>query len=120
MNRGDPINWEVRCTHEDINMALVLAIALVALRVAESGGELDCRCADGLRIKAGCFRTFILRKRIPANHPLRKIRELVREVLKELNHTFRKLYSHEGRPAISPEQLAGRSDLGPDDLLASK
>jgi transposase len=36
---------------------------------------------------------------------LRKIRELVREVLKELNHTFRRLYSHEGRPSIPPEQL---------------
>ena len=44
-------------------------------------------------------------KRIPANHPLRKIRELVREVLKELNHTFRRLYLHEGRPSIPPEQL---------------
>ena len=44
-------------------------------------------------------------KRIPANHPLREIRELVREVLKELNHTFRRLYPHEGRPSIPPEQL---------------
>ena len=44
-------------------------------------------------------------KRIPAHHPLRKIRELVREVLKELNHTFGRLYSHEGRPSIPPEQL---------------
>jgi transposase len=44
-------------------------------------------------------------KRIPANHPLRKIRELVREVLKELNHTFGRLHSHEGRPSIPPEQL---------------
>jgi transposase len=25
--------------------------------------------------------------------------------LKELNHTFRRLYSHEGRPSIPPEQL---------------
>jgi hypothetical protein len=44
-------------------------------------------------------------KRIPANHPLRKIRELVREVLKELNHTFGRLYAQEGRPSIPPEQL---------------
>src|SRR6516225_5548855 len=44
-------------------------------------------------------------KRIPAYHPLHKIRELVREVLKELNHTFGRLYSHEGRPSIPPEQL---------------
>src|SRR5207245_791323 len=43
--------------------------------------------------------------RIPAYHPLRKIRGLVREVLKELNHTFGRLYSHEGRPSIPPEQL---------------
>ena len=44
-------------------------------------------------------------KRIPANHPLRRIRELVREVLKELNHTFGRLYAQEGRPSIPPEQL---------------
>src|SRR5882762_3280085 len=43
--------------------------------------------------------------RIPAGHPLRKIRELVREVLTELSHSFGKLYSHEGRPSIPPEQL---------------
>jgi transposase len=33
------------------------------------------------------------------------VRELVREVLKDLSHTFAKLYSHEGRPSIPPEQL---------------
>src|ERR1700752_1497964 len=42
---------------------------------------------------------------IPADHPLRKVRELVREVLGELNQTFGKLYSREGRPSIPPEQL---------------
>ena len=36
---------------------------------------------------------------------MRKIRDLVREVLKELIHTFGKLYAHEGRPSIPPEQL---------------
>src|SRR6187397_2613183 len=44
-------------------------------------------------------------RRIPTNHPLREVRELVREVLKELSHTFGKLYSHEGRPSIPLEQL---------------
>jgi len=44
-------------------------------------------------------------RRIPTNHPLREVRELVREVLKELSHTFGKLYSHEGPPSIPPEQL---------------
>src|SRR5262245_20781193 len=43
--------------------------------------------------------------RIPADHPLRKIREHVREVLKELHRSFGKLYSREGRPSIPPEQL---------------
>ena len=43
--------------------------------------------------------------RIPANHPLRAIRQLVREVLNELSHSFGRLYSQEGRPSIPPEQL---------------
>jgi len=43
--------------------------------------------------------------RIPTSHPLRKIRELVREVLGELNRSFGKLYASEGRPSIPPEQL---------------
>ena len=57
------------------------------------------------RDQAGMFSYIHPEKRIPTNHPLRKIRELVRGVLKELNHTFRRLYSHEGRPSIPPEQL---------------
>jgi len=43
--------------------------------------------------------------RVPANHPLRKVRELVRAVLDELNRCLSKLYSSEGRPSIPPEQL---------------
>jgi len=44
-------------------------------------------------------------QRIPATHPLRKIRELVRAVLKDQSRAFDRLYSHEGRPSIPPEQL---------------
>jgi len=55
--------------------------------------------------QGGMFSYIHPEKRIPAHHPLRKIRELVREVLNELNHTFGRLYSHEGRPSIPPEQL---------------
>lgn len=55
--------------------------------------------------QGGMFSYIHPEKRIPAHHPLRKIRELVGEVLKELNHTFGRLYSHEGRPSIPPEQL---------------
>src|SRR2546421_3166544 len=43
--------------------------------------------------------------RVPANHPLRKVRELVRDVLGELNHSLAKAYASEGRPSIPPEQL---------------
>jgi transposase len=43
--------------------------------------------------------------RVPANHPLRKIRKLVRDVLGELNRSLSRLYASEGRPSIPPEQL---------------
>ena len=43
--------------------------------------------------------------RVPANQPLEKIRELVRDVLGELNRSLSKLYASEGRPSIPPEQL---------------
>lgn len=44
-------------------------------------------------------------QRVPARHPLRTIRKLVREVLNELDRDFRTLYSTTGRPSIPPEQL---------------
>jgi transposase len=43
--------------------------------------------------------------RVPANHPLRRIRELVRVVLKELSPRFSRLYAKEGRPSVPPERL---------------
>jgi transposase len=43
--------------------------------------------------------------RVPASHPLRKVREFVRDVLGELNRSLSKLYASEGRPSIAPEQL---------------
>ena len=55
--------------------------------------------------QGGMFSYIQPERRIPTSHPLRKVRELVREVLKELSHTLGKLYSHEGRPSIPPEQL---------------
>ena len=51
------------------------------------------------------FSYISLESRIPAGHPLRLIRALVREVLKELSRSLGKLYSDEGRPSIPPEQL---------------
>ena len=43
--------------------------------------------------------------RVPRSHPLRNIRELVREVLSELSRALGQLYASEGRPSIPPEQL---------------
>jgi transposase len=55
--------------------------------------------------QGGLFSYISPEKRVPTNHPLRKIRELVREVLKELSHSLGKLYASEGRPSVPPEQL---------------
>src|SRR5262245_4361022 len=43
--------------------------------------------------------------RVRTDHPLRKIRKLVRDVLRELNRSLSRLYASEGRPSIPPEQL---------------
>ena len=43
--------------------------------------------------------------RVRTDHPLRKIRKLVRDVLGELNRSLSRLYASEGRPSIPPEQL---------------
>jgi transposase len=44
-------------------------------------------------------------ERVPADHPLRKIRQLVDQVLKKMSPQFGKLYSEVGRPSIAPERL---------------
>ena len=46
-----------------------------------------------------------LEQRVPANHPLRKIRQLVNDVLASLDGEFAKLYSVFGRESIPPERL---------------
>ena len=42
---------------------------------------------------------------IPADHPIRKIRRVVEEVLADLDGEFDAMYSRIGRPSIPPEQL---------------
>jgi len=44
-------------------------------------------------------------QRVPKDHPLRGIRELVDAALRELSPQFERLYSHTGRPSIPPERL---------------
>jgi transposase len=55
--------------------------------------------------QAGMFSYISPEARIPADHPLRAIRAIVREVLRRMSPTFARLYAHEGRPSIPPEQL---------------
>ena len=42
---------------------------------------------------------------IPADHPIRRIRKVVEDVLAELDGEFDAMYSRIGRPSIPPEQL---------------
>jgi len=53
----------------------------------------------------GMFSYVSPEKRVPADHPLRPIRQMVDGVLKSLSPRFAKLYSHTGRPSIPPEKL---------------
>jgi len=53
----------------------------------------------------GFFSYLRLETRIPADHPLRAIRELVDAALAQLSRTFDKLYARDGRPSIPPERL---------------
>ena len=46
-----------------------------------------------------------LEQRVPAKHPLRKVRQLVNDVLASLDAEFAKLYSAFGRESIPPERL---------------
>jgi transposase len=57
------------------------------------------------RRSEGFFSYVRLETRIPADHPLRAIRELIDEALRELSRTFNRLYAREGRPSIPPERL---------------
>jgi transposase len=46
-----------------------------------------------------------LEERVPARHPLRKIKGVVDAALASLDAEFERLYADEGRPSIAPERL---------------
>src|ERR1700686_3211177 len=46
-----------------------------------------------------------LEERVPADHPLRPIRQMVDEALKTLDGRFQGLYDEDGRKSIPPERL---------------
>jgi transposase len=52
-----------------------------------------------------------LEERVPAKHPLRKIRQIVNDALATLDGEFSRLYASEGRPSIAPEKLLRASLL---------
>jgi transposase len=55
---------------------------------------------------AGSLFSYVdLEERIPARHPLRKVRHVVNDALASLDADFEQLYSAEGRPSIAPERL---------------
>src|SRR5437773_8668891 len=61
------------------------------------------RGADGQQ--SGMFSYVSPERRIPADHPLRPIREMTDEVLRHLSRRFAGLYPKTGRPSIAPEKL---------------
>jgi len=46
-----------------------------------------------------------MEQRVPADHPLRRIRDITDRVLKELSPVFDAMYSKIGRPSVPPERL---------------
>ena len=46
-----------------------------------------------------------LEQRVPGDHPLRAIRQMVDAALQELSVPFDELYANTGRPSIAPEKL---------------
>jgi transposase len=53
----------------------------------------------------GMFSYISTDKRVPAEHPLRRIRAMTDAALQELSPKFAELYSRYGRPSIAPEKL---------------
>ncbi len=46
-----------------------------------------------------------LESRIPKNHPIRKVRQVIDQALDELEDVFEVMYAEIGRPSIPPEML---------------
>ncbi len=53
----------------------------------------------------GIFSYISPEKRVPPDHPLRRLRGMVDTALKEMSPQFAGLYSRYGRPSIAPEKL---------------
>ncbi|HNX20703.1 MAG TPA: transposase, partial [Acidobacteriota bacterium] len=60
---------------------------------------------ENRRQQQGAFSYVSIEERIPADHPIRRMRLLVDGILKRLGGEFDRLYSDTGRPSIAPEKL---------------
>jgi transposase len=56
-------------------------------------------------LQTGVFSYISAEERVPKDHPLRPVREMVDTALKEMSPLFESLYSRFGRPSIAPEKL---------------
>lgn len=60
----------------------------------------------GQDMRTGSIFSYVdIEERVPANHPLRRIREFANAALATLDAVFAQLYSADGRPSIAPERL---------------
>jgi transposase len=55
--------------------------------------------------QASMFSVVSPEKRVPADHPLRRIKQMADDILLSLSPTFDAMYSDVGRPSIPPERL---------------
>jgi len=53
----------------------------------------------------GMFSYVSQEDRIPQNHPMRKLREMIDPILEKMSPQFNKMYADVGRPSIPPEYL---------------
>lgn len=61
--------------------------------------------------QSGMFSYVSLESRVPQEHPLRGIKELLDEALGGMSRDFDRVYASEGRPSIPPERLVRASTL---------
>jgi transposase len=61
--------------------------------------------------QSGLFSYVSLESRVPQEHPLRGIKELLDEALGGMSRDFDRVYASEGRPSIPPERLVRASTL---------
>jgi transposase len=71
------------------------------IRIPKKGGTM--RGADAMQESLFTYRT--LNDFVPADHPLRPIREIANTALKAMDATFAAMYADSGRDSIPPEQL---------------